>query len=250
MLNEGAECWSLETSLAETCLGETNLVSVSVSTRQSLGESLSRSRQTPKSRGSRDRTVYFIESFQAVSIFVSAKQKGKSLGSCLAETKLRKVSVSVSRDNFSVSINTLLGDDAPQPQLFLVDDFTLAMDKTVANIYNVLSHHNKLHIVSLVHRLFSKLPHFRDISMACSHLCLKKNPRDLSEYQILARQLHPTNPAAFMAMFKHATARGFGYLLCDLTQTCKDTERFLTNILPEEYPPILYILDNTAAAPK
>ena len=102
-----AECWSLETSLAETCLGETNLVSVSVSTRQSLGESLSRSRQTRKSRGSRDRTVYFIESFQAVSIFVSAKQKGKSLGSCLVETKLRKVSVSVSRDNFSVSINTL-----------------------------------------------------------------------------------------------------------------------------------------------
>ena len=147
-------------------------------------------------------------------------------------------------------VQQYLGDDAPQPQLFLVDDFTLAMDKTVANIYNVLSHHNKLHIVSLVHRLFSKLPHFRDISMACSHLCLKKNPRDLSEYQILARQLHPTNPAAFMAMFKHATARGFGYLLCDLTQTCKDTERFLTNILPEEYPPILYILDNTAAAPK
>ena len=130
-----------------------------------------------------------------------------------------------------------------QQQLIIIDDFTLELDKSVAKLFNVISHHHSCHVMALVHRLFSKTPSMRDISMSANYLILKKNPRDMSEYRVLARQLEPANAQGFLEILKKACDRPYGYLICNLSQTAKDTDKYLTDIFPEEYPPKLFLLE-------
>ena len=130
-----------------------------------------------------------------------------------------------------------------QQQLIIIDDFTLELDKSVAKLFNVISHHHSCHVMALVHRLFSKTTSMRDISMSANYLILKKNPRDMSEYRVLARQLEPANAQGFLEILKKACDRPYGYLICNLSQTAKDTDKYLTDIFPEEYPPKLFLLE-------
>ena len=69
-----------------------------------------------------------------------------------------------------------------------------------------------------------------------------RNPRDSLQICTLARQLCPTKSRAFLELYKMATKRPYGYLLCSFTQSCPDEIRFGTNILPDEHLIIVYQL--------
>ena len=59
--------------------------------------------------------------------------------------------------------------------LVVIDDFGQELNDDVVTLFNITSHHLKVQVALLVHRLFSKIPHMRDISLAATHICLKPN---------------------------------------------------------------------------
>lgn len=68
-----------------------------------------------------------------------------------------------------------------------------------------------------------------------------KNPRDRSQITHLARQLYPDALKFVREAYGDTTKRPHGYLLIDLKQDTPEKFRFITNVLPEEYPPFVYI---------
>ena len=71
---------------------------------------------------------------------------------------------------------------------------------------------------------------------------LFRNPRDSSQISVLARQLCPLNSKSFLEIYKRASNRAYGYLFRCFTQSCPDEIRYRTNVLPDEYPSVVYQL--------
>ena len=80
------------------------------------------------------------------------------------------------------------------------------------------------------------------ISINAQYQVLFRNPRDSLQISILARQLCPLNNKIFLEIYKRATHQAYGYLFCCFTQSCPDEIRHRTNVLPNEYPSIVYRL--------
>jgi len=67
-----------------------------------------------------------------------------------------------------------------------------------------------------------------------------KNVRDKKQFMYLANQVYPEDSLGLYNAYLDAIHRPHGYLILDLT---KDTDyglRFRTNMIPEEYPPVVY----------
>ena len=56
----------------------------------------------------------------------------------------------------------------------------------------------------------------------------------------LAHQLYPENNIGLCNAYLDATRRPQVYLILDLTQDMNGVLQFRTNILPTEYPPVVY----------
>ena len=67
-----------------------------------------------------------------------------------------------------------------------------------------------------------------------------KNVRDKKQFAYLANQLYAEDSLASYNAYLDATQRPLGYLILDLTQDADNGLRFRTNILPEEYSPVVY----------
>ena len=74
-------------------------------------------------------------------------------------------------------------------------------------------------LVSMLQNIFPKGTQSRTISINAQYQVLFRNPR-----------------------YKRATQRPYGYLFCCFTQSCPDEIRYRTNVLPNEYPSIMYQL--------
>ena len=72
------------------------------------------------------------------------------------------------------------------------------------------------------------------MSLNCHYLILFKSPRDSSQVNHLARQIFPGNVKYMTESFEDATARTYGYLLCDLRPETPNDFRLRTNIFPGE----------------
>ena len=127
-------------------------------------------------------------------------------------------------------------------KLWCIDDFSNEYSPLVVSCMNVISHHHQLSMVILSHQLFSKDPHWRAMTMAATHLGLKRNVRDQSSIAIFARQFAPTKPKSFLAVFDHVTKTPYQTLLVDLTATCPDQYRLRSNIFKHESPMRVYTL--------
>ena len=57
---------------------------------------------------------------------------------------------------------------------------------------------------------------------------------------ILARQLCPLNSKSFLEIYKRVMHHEYGYLFSCFTQSCPNEIRYHTNVLPKEYPTIVY----------
>jgi len=56
----------------------------------------------------------------------------------------------------------------------------------------------------------------------------------------LANQVYPEDSLGLYKAYLNATYRPHGYLILDLIQDTDYGLRFLSNIFPEEYPPVVY----------
>ena len=94
----------------------------------------------------------------------------------------------------------------------------------------------------MLQNTFPKGSQSRTIGINAQYQVLYRSPRDSLQISILARQLCPLNSKSFLEIYKRATHRAYGYVFCCFTQSCPDEICYRTNVLPNEYPSIVYQL--------
>ena len=130
----------------------------------------------------------------------------------------------------------------PYNTLVVIDDLQReAQDGSVAALFERGSHHDNISVVYISQNIFHQGRDTRDISLNSHYLILFKSPRDLSQITYLAKQVYPKNVHAIQDIFNDATGRPYGYLVLDFKQTTPDTNRFKTNLLPDEKNLKIYI---------
>ena len=118
----------------------------------------------------------------------------------------------------------------------------VSSNATISKLFTRGRSHLGCSLVLMLQNIFPKGSQSRTISINAQYHVLFRYPRDSLQISILARQLCPLNSKSFLEIYKRATHRAYGYLFCCFTQSCPDEIRYRTNVLPNEYPSIVYQL--------
>ena len=118
----------------------------------------------------------------------------------------------------------------------------VSSNATISKLFTRGRSHLGCSLVLMLQNIFPKGSQSRTIAINVQYQVLFRNPRDSLLISILARQLCPLNSKNFLEIYKRATQRAYGYLFCCFTQFCPDEIRYCTNVLPCEYPSIVYQL--------
>ena len=97
-----------------------------------------------------------------------------------------------------------------------------------------MSHHKNTSVFFISQNIFSKGKFARDISLNTNYLIIFLNSRDQLQFQVLARQIFPTNTKFLIESFEDATKKPHGYLFLDLKQTTEFKNRIQSGILPNQ----------------
>lgn len=127
-------------------------------------------------------------------------------------------------------------NSAPKPSFLIYDDFGQNLNKTIAQLFAVGSHHGDLMLCLILQNLFTHSRYTRDISLSASNIIVGKNPRDSSQISSLGRQLFPGGKTQLDQIYNIATAKPYSYLMIDISQSCPDFLRLRSCILPHEAP--------------
>ena len=124
--------------------------------------------------------------------------------------------------------------DGSESALLIIDDLMTETDEAVANLFTKGSHYRDVSVVFLVQNLFHKNKHVRTISLNAHYTVLFRNPRDASQFAVLARQMYPNNSNFAVSAYKDATQQPYSYLFVDLRPEQDEDLRLRTNIFPGE----------------
>jgi len=122
--------------------------------------------------------------------------------------------------------------DGREPTLVIIDDLMQETNETVANMFTKGSHHRN--VVFLAQNLFQKNKFARTMSLNAHYMILFKNPRDVSQFANLARQMYPKTSQFAVEAYKDATREPYSYLLVDLRPEQDKELRLRTNFFPGE----------------
>jgi len=124
--------------------------------------------------------------------------------------------------------------DGREPTLVIIDDLMQETNATVANMFTKGSHHRNICVVFLAQNLFPKNKFARTMSLNAHYMVLFKNPRDVSQFANLARQMYPKTSQFAVEAYRDATREPYSYLLVDLRPVQDEELRLRTNIFPGE----------------
>jgi len=124
--------------------------------------------------------------------------------------------------------------DGREPVLLIIDDLMYETNESIANLFTKGSHHRNISVVFLVQNMFHKNKHIRTISLNAHYMILFKNPRDVSQFTSLARQMYPNKSTFAVEAYKDATREPYSYLFIDLRPEQDEDLRLRTNIFPDE----------------
>jgi len=124
--------------------------------------------------------------------------------------------------------------DAKEPTLVIIDDLMQDTNDTVANMFTKSSHHRNISVVFFAQNLFPKNKFARKMSLNAQHMVLFKNPRDVSQFANLARQMYPKTSQFAVEAYRDATREPYSHLLVDLRPVQDEELRLRTNIFPGE----------------
>ena len=116
----------------------------------------------------------------------------------------------------------------------IIDDLMQETNDTVANMFTKGSHHRNISVVFLAQNLFPKNKFARTMSLSAHYMALFKNPRDVSQFANLARQMYPKSSQFAVEAYRDATREPYSYLLVDLRPEQDEELRLRTNIFPGE----------------
>ena len=106
--------------------------------------------------------------------------------------------------------------DGKEPTLVIIDDLMQETNETVANIFTKSSHHRNISVVFLAQNFFPKNKFARTMSLDAYYMVLFKNPKDVSQFANLARQMYPKKSQFAVETYRDATRERYSYLLVDL----------------------------------
>ena len=112
--------------------------------------------------------------------------------------------------------------------------------KDVTDMFTRAAHHKRCFIIYITQNLFPSGKEARTRNLNTHYYAIFKNPRDKSQFEILARQVAPRGSKALIEIFQAATEKPHGYLFIDFTQECPEEFRFRSDILKN--PMIIYKL--------
>jgi len=129
-----------------------------------------------------------------------------------------------------------IGDfDGREPTLLIIDDLMQETNDTVANMFTKGSHHRNVSVVFLAQNLFPKNKFARTMSVNGHYMVLFKNPRDVSQFAILARQMYSKTSQFAVESYRDETREPYKtYLLVDFRPEQDEELRLRTNIFPGE----------------
>jgi len=105
--------------------------------------------------------------------------------------------------------------DGREPTL-VIDDLMQETNETVANMFTKGSNHRNISVAFLAQNLFPKNKFAPTMSLNAHYMVLFKNPRDVSQFANLARQMYPKSSQFAIGVCKDATCQPYSYLLVDL----------------------------------
>ena len=124
--------------------------------------------------------------------------------------------------------------DGSEPMLLTIDDLMQEINEIVMNLFTKGSHHRNVSITYLAQNMFPKNKFARIMSLNAHYMIRFKNPRDASQFAILAKQMYTKRSQFAVEAYKDATQEPYSYLLVNLRPKQHDDLRLRTNIFPGE----------------
>jgi len=133
------------------------------------------------------------------------------------------------------------GGGGGKPRLVILDDvLNDVYSKQVCDLFTRGSYNRNISVILIIQNLFNRSRYCRDISLNAHYMAALKNVGDKKQFAYLANQVYPEDSLSIYNAYHDATQNPHGYLILDLTQDTDDGLPFVTNIFPEEYPPVVY----------
>jgi hypothetical protein len=133
------------------------------------------------------------------------------------------------------------GDAQGRASLIILDDLlNQVYSQNVCDLFTKGSHHRNTSVILYTQNLFHQGRHCRDISLNAKYLVPLKNTRDKNQFTFFARQVYPEHSHSLYEAYLDATKRPHGYIILVFGKNTNDLLRFRTNVLPDQYPPIIY----------
>ncbi len=120
--------------------------------------------------------------------------------------------------------------------IVVIDDFMSEITKDFVEIVTVTSRHYNTSTLILFQSLFPPSPFARQISLNVKYVHIHKNPRENAQIQYFARQLQPASYKWIVNAYHEATKLPYSCFMIDLNQSTPEETRFLSNMLPPEWP--------------
>lgn len=120
--------------------------------------------------------------------------------------------------------------------IIVLDDL---MDSVVSNgemekLFTLGAHHRRLIVIYLNQNLYCQGSKARTISLNTHFLVLMKNPRGLSSLQCLSRQIFGGKSKLLIEAYQDCMKSPYGYLVVDLSPSCREERRLRSMIFPDE----------------
>jgi hypothetical protein len=118
--------------------------------------------------------------------------------------------------------------------IIILDDLQdqVVQDIQVQHLFTRGSHHNNLTIININQNMFAQGKHARNINVNTHYMILTRNPRDVTQVNVLARQTGLGQ--TLIEGFRDSTAHPYGYILINLSPHSDQQFRVMSNIFPDE----------------
>ena len=125
----------------------------------------------------------------------------------------------------------------------VIDDLMIkaSHDDRVCDLFTKGSHHRNLSVACLMQNLYYQGKGNRTMSLNSHYLVLFKNPRDMQQIMVLARQMYPNRPNQLIQEYEEAVATPYNPLVIDLKPDTPESERLRKNMsAPTAEPPLVH----------
>ena len=127
--------------------------------------------------------------------------------------------------SFHEGVPQNFGNEQGKPCLIILDDLLNdVFSKDVCDLFTKGSHHRNISVILMTQNLFHQGCFCRDMSLNAKYSVTLKNVRDKSQFQYLARQVHPEDNDSLYKSYLEATERAHDYLILDFAQDRRPLE--------------------------